>query len=186
MLLRDSAVALLGTALVAVIVLLGMAGLAESVSAQEPTPTVTELTPPAAPDLVGFDDRVTWVDNSDNEDGFRIFITLNGTEHAFEVGEDVTVFEYPDGLISACGNIDYEIRAFNRAGASSPTSAVLARDGGCLGVEPEILPNSGSGQGPDGYPYALVIAALAGAGLTLTSVANLRSRRRRSASAVGR
>ncbi len=174
--IRNSSLAL-ATVLAAVVVLLGLAGLAESVSAQEPTPTVTELTPPAAPGLFGVDGDINWVDNSDNEDGFRLYITVNGEEHVFEVGEDVTVFEHPDGLISACGNIDYELRAFNKAGESSPMIAVLVRDG-CFGVEPEILPETGSGQGPDAFPYALVLEVLAGAGLTLISMAAVGLRRR--------
>ncbi len=160
-------------AVVAAVLLIAPTGMTSRAAAQEPP---TELAPPAAPDRFGVDDGVTWVDNSDNEDGFRILIMVNRTEHVFEVGENVTVFEYPEGLIPACGNIDYEIRAFNEAGESSPLIAVLARVG-CREVEPEILPEAGSGQGSGAFPYALVIAALAGAGLTLISVAGLRVRR---------
>ena len=159
------------------VVLISPAALFQRASAQEPTPSPTELAPPAAPNLTGFDDRLSWVDNSDNEDGFRLYISVNGEEHVFEVGENVTVFEYPDGLISACGTIDYEIMAFNKAGESSPTSGGLIAD--CfLGVEPEILPETGSGQEPDAFPSALAFAALAGAGLVLISVARLSLRRR--------
>ena len=164
-------------AVVAAALLISPTGLTSRVAAQEPPPLPTELAPPAAPDRFGVDDGVTWVDNSDNEDGFRILIMVNRTEHVFEVGENVTVFEYPEGLIPACGNIDYEIRAFNEAGESSPLIAVLARVG-CREVEPEILPEAGSGQGSGAFPYALVIAVLAGAGLTLISAAGVGLRRR--------
>ena len=157
--------------------LVSLAGMTQRTAAQEPTPSPTELAPPAAPGLFGVDGDISWVDNSDNEDGFRLYITVNGEEHVFEVGENVTVFEHPDGLISACGNIDYELRAFNKAGESSPMIAVLVRDG-CFGVEPEILPETGSGRGSDAFPHALVLAALAGAGLVLISVARLSLRRR--------
>ena len=172
-------VSLLGAAaLLAMLLLVISLATSDRSSAQEPTPTVTELMPPAAPDLVEFDDRLRWIDNSDNEDGFRILITVNGEEHVFEVGENVTVFGYPDGLIPSCGTTDYELTAFNTAGETRATSSSFLISDCFIGVNPEVLPETGHG-GLGAFPFTLVLAALAGAaGLTLISAASLSLRRR--------
>ncbi len=174
-------VSLVIAAVAAVVVLTSLAGMTPRAQSQEPTPSPTELAPPAAPELTGIDDGVTWIDNSDNEDGFRVYITVDGREHVFEVGPDITVFEYPEGLLPICGDTRYRLSAFNEAGETS--SSRWGRIAECPGwgstPQPEILPETGSGQGVDAFPYALVLAALAGAaGLTLISAASLILRRR--------
>ncbi len=180
MLFRNSAVALPATVLVAVIGLLLLASLAQSASAQEPTQTVTEPTPPAAPELVSVDDRLTWVDKSDNEDGFRILIDVNGVEHVFEVGPNVTVFEYPDDLLPICGDTRWRLSAFNEAGETS--SGRWRRIAECPGwgstPEPEILPETGSGQLPEAeFPSVFVSVIVGMLGLALVLFTTLRLRK---------
>ena len=178
---KISRVWLVVAALFAAVVLISLAELTQRAAAQEPTPTISKLTPPAAPELLGVDERVTWIDHSDNEDGFRVYITVDGRENVFEVGPNVTAFEFPEGLLPECGHTRYRLSAFNQAGERrSATNIAVVTDCAFAPTtpQPKVLPETGSG-GPDALPYALVLAALAGAaGLTLISAAVLSVRRR--------
>ncbi|HEX9798067.1 MAG TPA: CSLREA domain-containing protein [Anaerolineales bacterium] len=98
---------------------------------------VTEplLTPPAAPTQLGigqvtcnantYSVPLNWVDNADNEDGFRVY--RNGQLLA-TLGSNVD--KYTDGNAPATGSpVTYGVEAFNDAGASSrPT----VQEPGCL------------------------------------------------------
>lgn len=91
--------------------------------------------PPAAPsDLQMFGGVLSWTDNSDNEDGFRITIELRGdlspevTVLQFEVGPNVTSFPLPPEAMISCPDvtsISTAIVAFNTFGESEPARAFL-------------------------------------------------------------
>jgi hypothetical protein len=69
---------------------------------------------------------LSWIDNSDNESGFRIY--LNG-QSVGTVGPDVPEFidyNVPEGPLF------YEVRAYNLAGSSAPASV---QQTGCYTVE---------------------------------------------------
>ena len=169
-------------AVAAVVVLTSLTGMPQRAAAQELTPSATEPTIPEAPGFGTINGILEWIDNSDNEDGFRVYITVNDQEtRTYEFPPNTTSFVIPSEARPECGSIEYAITAFNSAGETSRIPGIVEnRD--CFelptpNVPPSALPVTGGG-GPDGYPYALVIAALAGAGLTLTGVAGLRLRRR--------
>lgn len=95
--------------------------------------TLTQLFPPLAPsDLVASVDRIvvtlSWVDNSLNEDGFVIELS-DGAEwvNAGMVGPGVTSATV-NGL-NALTPYQFRVRAFNAAGASVPSTAVMATTG---------------------------------------------------------
>jgi hypothetical protein len=130
---------------------------------------------------------LTWRDNSDNEDGFRVEIAINGRTTAFTVGANVTSFEIPSALRNQCGDQRFAVIAFNDAGESRP-AAGIGEVLECPGVlvpftstptpQQPTLPTSGSST-PDGrsvnaLPYAL--AGLAGLFVTLAAVLRLRRR----------
>ncbi len=86
-------------------------------------PPEVPASPPAAPTnlrLSGSTDStliLEWVDNSDNEDGFRVRYVGEGWEA--ETGADETQAEVP---LPPCGQtVEYRVRAFNAAGDSPPS-----------------------------------------------------------------
>lgn len=64
---------------------------------------------------------LTWTDNSNNEDGFRIRHVGVGIEA--ETGPNVTQAEVPK---PSCGEAhQYRVRAFNAAGESGPSETLV-------------------------------------------------------------
>jgi hypothetical protein len=107
-------------------------------TAQEPTPLATVGPPPTPPagapaapsDLfAAFGTQLSWTDNSDNEDGFRITRRVFGGSvpdrtDTYEVGANVTSFALPADAPRLCGDegytaFDLRIVAFNTAGESA-------------------------------------------------------------------
>jgi hypothetical protein len=70
--------------------------------------------------------RLTWSDNSGNENGFKIErMSPNGSfVEVARVGADVT--SYTDSELAAGASYCYAVRAFNDSGSSEPTNAACA------------------------------------------------------------
>ncbi len=100
-----------------------------------PTPTATPtLVPPAAvtnlvaakicipilPPNYQFGGNITWTDNSNNEEGFRIY--LGGSAHG-TVAANVTVYPIPP-VVSAAP-ITLSVEAYNAGGASAKVDVVI-------------------------------------------------------------
>src|SRR5574342_1095589 len=69
--------------------------------------------------------RLSWQDNSDNEDGFRIYrITGDARVRIAEVGKNVTTYVDYNASPKAC----YVVTAFNSAGESLPTNKACLPD----------------------------------------------------------
>jgi hypothetical protein len=84
------------------------------------TPSAT----PQQPEITGVNGSLTWLDNSDNEDGFRVEITINGELSTFVVIANATSFEIPANLAEQCGDRRYNVVAFNDAGESPSRNTV--------------------------------------------------------------
>jgi hypothetical protein len=66
-----------------------------------------------------------WEDNSDNEEGFRIYrITAKDTTKIAEVEPNVTLYIDKDAPAGAC----YAVSAYNSAGESSPSNTACLPD----------------------------------------------------------
>lgn len=53
---------------------------------------------PALPEMTGVNGSLTWQDNSDNEDGVRVEITINDELSTFALDPNVTSFAIPSQL----------------------------------------------------------------------------------------
>jgi uncharacterized protein len=94
--------------------------------------TCTALTPPGAPSFLSASPYpgaiwLWWSDGSDNEDGFKVERCDSATcgDADFNVIATRTEPWYFDQPVSEGTTYTYRIRAFNRAGASAPSSEVI-------------------------------------------------------------
>ena len=126
-----------------------------------PTNFELEFGPPGNT-LIG----ITWVDTSDNEDGFRLYWFLDGGKPQLLATFPANTSQAPHIVDIRCGENLYTLVAFNEAGESAPTiGPQLAPI-----CEPIISPPDG-GSGPVGHPTAnRWLLALAGVGLALVIV----------------
>ncbi|MCH7579947.1 MAG: hypothetical protein IIB22_06855 [Chloroflexi bacterium] len=133
---------------------------------------------PTTPIILSVADGVlSWSDESENEQGFRILVEVSNqqgdtSEFQYEVDANVTGFQLPpeaSGLpCPSSASFGYRLIAFNEAGDSPPSAqfglfcpAVDFQDG------PEDLPISGTGFSHDESPPLLWLAA---GGLTLCAL----------------
>jgi hypothetical protein len=101
--------------------------------AESDVATLSQLLPPAAPsalaasvDLITI--TLTWVDNSDNEDGFIIEQwDGNAWMEARTVGAGVTSTTFTS--LEPLTSYQFRVRSFNAAGASAPSAPVMATTG---------------------------------------------------------
>ena len=161
--------------------------------AQTPTPTVSVPAPPSDPMLAG--GVLTWTDNADNEDGFRItaetwgYLTDEITVLLFEVEANVTRFVQPPETRARCPDrtsVRFTVVAFNAAGESKSVGRGItllcpAAPIPSPTVSPTIaaaLPQTGMRSGSESrFPFVWLLVTGAGAGLLALGVAGWRARR---------
>ena len=102
------------------------------------------LTAPAAPSNLSFDgvDRLSWADNSDNEDGFRIVASITGGPFEYRTGPNGNTFTIPPEARIHCPerqSVTYEVSAFNAAGESAAVVLGIAAD--CALQSPPAAPS---------------------------------------------
>ena len=91
-----------------------------------PLPSITPLTPPSAPSnlmaqaVSQSEVELHWADNSENEDGFRIY---RGNSLIATIGENAKL--YRDTRLEAATTYRYAIEAYNRAGASEAVHCTI-------------------------------------------------------------
>lgn len=71
-----------------------------------------------------FEVKLSWSDSSNNEDGFRIFRSLDGSTYTSiaDVGRNIT--EYNDKGVQDLTKYYYRVNAFNSGGLSQPSNIV--------------------------------------------------------------
>jgi hypothetical protein len=167
-----------------------------TVDAASPTPVQTTGALPAAPSGAHIDlrtRRVTWLDNSNNESGFRVTIRAGSTDvGTFAVATDTTSFDIPVAAFNiGCGqSIVASIVAFNNSGSSAPSVEGVAADCGPspTSVPPTTprLPDTGAGRAAEQSSDVTLLLSLLGssmllAGLTLLPWPTIRRRLERRA-----
>jgi hypothetical protein len=143
-----------------------------------PPPTATPTIMPAAsipasPSDVGRQgDVLYWVDNSSNEDGFEIDLTICGTPFHFVVGANTTSFPLPPEVLSSqtgldpqggfCNYVSYSVTAFNQAGRSQPAGfgIVIEPPPPLATPSPIRGPSTGSPPRAEGPPLTYLLEAL--------------------------
>jgi hypothetical protein len=155
-----------------------------------PTPTATATpdpsVPPAAPSLANIrGGYIYWADNSDNEDGFEIYIGTCVGVFRFNAGPNTTFFELspearaalhvsflPDGTF--CGYVNYSVTAFNAAGRSQPSEYGIVREPPPVRATPSVgaAPAAGGAPSANGYSSEGLLA-LSAAGAMLLIVGAL-------------
>ncbi|MDZ4278857.1 MAG: hypothetical protein U1B78_06940 [Dehalococcoidia bacterium] len=102
-------------------------------------------TPPAAPSDLSFDgvDSLTWTDNSGNEDGYRIVVSIAGGPFEYQTGPNETSLSLPPEALIQCPerqDVTYEVSAFNAAGESESVVLGIAAD--CSLQSPPAAPSN--------------------------------------------
>lgn len=110
------------------------------------TPPEEEKVPLAPSDLEGELKGETiyfnWKDNSDNEDGFRLYISINSIDsYALYAQLPANETAYEDSNLYIPGNTYYfKLTAFNKVGESNPTNEIMIRIKGLSETEPPLPP----------------------------------------------
>ncbi|WP_347244391.1 pre-peptidase C-terminal domain-containing protein [Thermogutta sp.] len=93
-----------------------------------------------------------WVDNSGNEEGYRIF--RNGS-YVGQVGMNST--SYQDAGLSGNTSYSYYVKAFRDGIESDPSNTVNVTTPPCPPPQPDLRPYA-----PSGYPYPVVPSSIQG------------------------
>ena len=145
-------------ALVAVVI----AATASHARAQEPPITPHPDAPAAPTDIVHLGGRLTWADNSDDEDGFRVRYAFSGPtifvlETVVDVPADAEEFVLPPDHPELCDGVHdaffFSVAAFNEFGESSRAMSNIVADCGPAPTPPAaaspnpeavVLPRAGT------------------------------------------
>lgn len=160
-----------------------------------PRQSDTPVTVPAAPSsllLLG-GTQLLWRDNSNNETGFRITISLSGAsvgrQATYDVPANITSMLLPPDAPHVCEQagdffgINFSVTAFNAAGSSEiARSGIIAECGGPAIAPTTVvgLPNTGAGASsvrPDAAAAWLVVVASCLVVVTLSAIRGLSLRR---------
>lgn len=111
------------------------------------TPPPEEEKVPLAPsdlegELKGETIYFKWKDNSDNEEGFRLYISINSIDsYALYAQLPANETAYEDSNLYIPGNTYYfKLTAFNKVGESNPTNEIMIRIKGLSETEPPLPP----------------------------------------------
>ncbi len=139
------------------------------------SPPATILQPPAAPTNLGVEaSDLVWDDNSDDEDGFRIYMSVGDgpPEVIATLPADATSVPLdtlpPVVRVDECDPVVYRVVAFNEAGESAPTVRLGTFVTDCGGFE--LLPPPLGGGPAGGSAINAWLLVVAGAGLALVAV----------------
>jgi hypothetical protein len=156
--------------------------------AQTPEPTFTPelLRAPSEVRLnFGPESRlVTWVDNTMNEEGYRVEVTIIDETRVFELPPNAVELRIPDDFAGGCGAVRVLVIAFLGDMESEPGSAELSTtcppDAPTATAGPTVAPSGlpGTGSGPDGGHIEAAVALAAGAAAALACGGALLMRRR--------
>jgi hypothetical protein len=148
--------------------------------AATPSPTVALPTAPTNVHLRLNERQVTWSDNSGNETGFRIALSVirppgGDQDRTFTAAANSNSIELPADITFSCGSsITVFVRAFNLAGESAPSGEGVATDCGPAPSTPTPqLPATGGGAGsPERrhFAFAAVLLGTLGVGLAIGAV----------------
>ena len=164
----------------------GMAaeGAVRNTTTPSPTATVTPLPTaggPAAPSDLRIEPlAIFWNDNSNDEDGFLIDLTVCGERHLhYQAPANTTSFTFPLEYLAAknacaCGYQDWKVTAFNSRGQASAflqTGIPMCAPAPTATPVVIIMPATGSGDGhpgSSGLPVLLAVGILSlGVGIAL-------------------
>ena len=139
------------------------------------SPPATILQPPAAPTNLRIDaNSLVWDDNSDDEDGFRIYRSIGDgpPEVVATLPADTTSVPLdplpPVVRVDECDLLTRWVVAFNEAGESTPTLRMGIFTTHCGGLE--VLPPPLGGGPAAGSAVDAWLLVVAGAGLALVAV----------------
>lgn len=110
------------------------------------TPPEEEKVPLAPSDLEGELKEETiyfkWKDNSDNEEGFRLYISINEIDsYALYAQLPTNETSYEDSNLYIPGNTYYfKLTAYNNVGESSPSNEIMIRIKGLSETDPPLPP----------------------------------------------
>ena len=170
---------------------LGTAAATAKTATPTPTPSVTP-TPageaPAAPsDLRVSATGMTWTDNSANEDGFLIDLTVcMGNEFQqdlhYEAPANTTSFTFPPDYFAAlnrcaCGGYVWKVTAFNPFGSASTllqTGIPSCAPAATATPTTVALPSTGTGDAGTGFDWRAVALGIAFVGGATVACARLR------------
>jgi len=169
-----------------------LGGTPTSIASATPMPTQASGVVPAAPSGAHIDlraRRVSWLDNSKDEAGFRVTIRAASVDvGTFTVAANLTSFDIPDAAFDGgCGqSIVVSIVAFNDNGSSAPSVDGVAADCGPspTSAPPATprLPGTGTGRASSqsirgALMFLLLGSSMLMVGLTLSPWPRIRRRR---------
>ena len=141
------------------------------------SPPATTLQPPAAPTNLGIEaSELVWDDNSDDEDGFRIYMSVGDAppEVVATLPADTTSVPLdtlpPVVRIDECDSAVYGVVAFNEAGESMPPVSLAIVTLHCGGLGEGVSPPPLGGGPAAGSAVSAWLLVVAGAGLALVAM----------------
>jgi hypothetical protein len=182
--------------IVVVVLLTASMGLTHAASAQTPRPTQTpnstatpSLSQPT--ELVVQGTGITWSDQSQGEDGYRVTVSLGAETRTFDLPANATRFDYPADFRPGCGVPGRSIASVTVMAVGDGRTSEAAT--GSTGVEcapataastptpAPILPATGV-RADDSYSHWVKLGGLlvlAGVATTIVGIASLRATRAR-------
>jgi len=131
---------------------------------QTPTPTSAVPEGPSNVRLNIAEGTVTWDDNSNNEDGFRIVFSANDVEATYQAPANSESFPLPaDRPDAPCGLFSAQVTAFNEDGDSPSETGRLNLE--CVAPTPTVIPVSAPTQPASAAPVLPDTGGHGGSGL---------------------
>lgn len=118
-----------------------------NVDIPEPLPELNPFVRPIAPEFIslsaiqGQGAQLTWIDNSEVEDGYRVFKSTNDGVFALLTTLPANTQEYLDTDIVIGANYTYEVVAFNNNGESASERLLISGDDIITSLEGNFIDN---------------------------------------------